>query len=109
MSDRQARRLILYLLTILLGCLVAGGGVAQTMLANGQPIEPGPIIAAMLGVLLTGLSGTVIPALKTSAEEEDDGGPIDVNTLLVDIDNLTPVERGELIYQLEQRSRLGRG
>lgn len=108
MSDRQARRLILYLLTILLGCLVAGGGVAQTSLTNGQPLEPGPIIAAVLGVLMTGLSGTVIPSLKTSAEEEDDG-PVDVDTLLADIDDLTPMDRAELIYRLEQRNRAGRG
>ena len=108
MSDRQARRLILYLLTILIGCLVAGGGVAQTSLANGQPLEPGPIIAAVLGVLMTGLSGTVIPALKTSAEEEDDG-PVDVDTLLADIDALTPLERQELIFRLEGRGRMGRG
>ncbi len=107
MSDRQTRRLILYLLTIVIGCLVAGGGVAQTMLANGQPVEPGPILAAVLGVLMTGLSGTVIPALKTSAEEED--APLDVDTLLADIDNLTRDERAELIYRLEARGGGRRG
>lgn len=108
MSDRQVRRLLLYLLTILIGMMVAGGGVAQTMLANGQQLEAGPILAAVLGVLMTGLSGTVIPALKTSAEEEDTG-PLDVDTLLADINDLTPLERQELIYRLEQRGRLGRG
>lgn len=108
MSDRQARRLTLYLLTILIGCLVAGGGVAQTMLANGQPVESGPILAAVLGVLMTGLSGTVIPALKTSAEEEDDG-PLDVDTLLADIDALPPLARRELIFRLEERGKMERG
>lgn len=107
MSDRQTRRLILYLLTILIGMVVAGGGVAQTMLANGQPVEPGPILAAVLGVLMTGLTGTVIPALKTSAEEDEPDAP-DVDSLLADIDNLTSLERQELVYRLEQRGR-GRG
>jgi len=108
MSDRQARRLILYLLTILIGMLVAGGGVMQTMLANGQALEPAPILAAVLGVLMTGLSGTVIPALKTSAEEEEPPDP-DVDSLLADIDNLTRDERAELIYRLEARGGGRRG
>lgn len=107
MSDRQARRLILYLLTILIGMVVAGGGVMQTMLANGQPIEAAPILAAVLGVLITGLSGTVLPALKTSAEEDDDGR-LDVDTLLADIDSLTLEERSELIYRLEARAKVRR-
>lgn len=107
MSDRQARRLILYLLTILIGMVVAGGGVMQTMLANGQQIEAAPILAAVLGVLITGLSGTVLPALKTSAEEDDDGR-LDVDTLLADIDSLTLEERTELIYRLEARAKVRR-
>lgn len=107
MSDRQARRLILYLLTILIGMVVAGGGVMQTMLANGQQIEAAPILAAVLGVLITGLSGTVLPALKTSAEEDDDGR-LDVDTLLADIDSLTLEERSELIYRLEARAKVRR-
>lgn len=108
MSDRQARRLILYLLTILIGMVVAGGGVMQTMLANGQQIEAAPILAAVLGVLMTGLSGTVIPALKTSAEEDAEPLDPDVDSLLADIDNLTRDERDELIQRLEWRAR-GRG
>lgn len=110
MSDRQMRRLILYLLTIIIGMAVAGGGVMQAQLANGQPIEAAPILAAVLGVLITGLSGTVLPALRTSAEEEDDDGRLDVDTLLADIDSLTLEERTELIYRLEARGRTrGRG
>lgn len=108
MSDRQARRLILYLLTIIVGMAVAGGGVMQAQLANGQPIEAAPILAAVLGVLITGLSGTVIPALKTSAEEQDLPAP-DVDSLLADIDNLTALERAELIYRLEARAKARRG
>lgn len=107
MSDRQARRLILYLLTILIGMVVAGGGVMQAQLADGQPLEAGPILAAVLGVLITGLTGTIIPALKTSAEEDEPMDP-DVDSLLADIDNLTRDERAELIARLEWRAR-GKG
>lgn len=69
MSAEQLRRLNLYLLAIAIGAIVSGGGVLQHQLATTGVIDTAPILAAMLGALITGLTTSVLPALKMSAEQ----------------------------------------
>jgi hypothetical protein len=77
MSDEQLRRLNLYLLAIAVGAIVAGGGVLQHQLTTTGEIDAAPILAAMLGALITGLSTSVLPALKMSAEQAALPAPAD--------------------------------
>lgn len=69
MTAEQLRRLNLYMLAIAIGAIVSGGGVLQHQLATTGVIDTAPIMAAMLGALITGLTTSVLPALKASAEE----------------------------------------
>ncbi len=70
MTTEQLRRLNLYMLAIAIGAIVSGGGVLQHQLATTGVIDTAPIMAAMLGALITGLTTSVLPALKASAEQE---------------------------------------
>lgn len=69
MTAEQLRRLNLYMLAIAIGAIVSGGGVLQHQLATIGVIDTAPIMAAMLGALITGLTTSVLPALKASAEQ----------------------------------------
>lgn len=69
MTSSQLRVLNLYLIIIIVGALVGGGGVAQIQLATGQQIDWPPILAATLGALITGLSTMVLPSLRAALAE----------------------------------------
>lgn len=79
MTSEQLRVLNLYLIIIVVGAVIGGGGVAQSQLAAGQPIDWAPILAATLGPILTGISGMVLPSLKAAVQvapaPEADLGP----------------------------------
>lgn len=78
MTSEQLRVLNLYLIIIVVGAVIGGGGVAQTQLAAGQQIDWPPILAATLGALITGLSTMVLPSLRAAVAEpspEADLGP----------------------------------
>lgn len=78
MTSSQLHVLNLYLIIIIVGALVGGGGVAQTQLAAGQEIDWPPILAATLGALITGLSTMVLPSLRAAvavSSPETDLGP----------------------------------
>lgn len=68
MTAEQLRRLNLYMLAIAIGAIVSGGGVLQHQLATTGEFDAAPIMAAMLGALITGLTTSVLPALKASAD-----------------------------------------
>jgi cation transporter-like permease len=60
-----------YGLAILIGALVAGGGVLQAQLMAGQVVDWTPVLVAILGVLLTGCTTTLLPALNGAGVDPD--------------------------------------
>lgn len=103
MSAEQLRRLNLYMLAIAIGAIVAGGGVLQNQLATTGEFNPTPVLAAMLGALITGLTTSVLPALKQSVEQP---AGTEVDQLIDRLEALPKEDRDELTTRMEWRARL---
>lgn len=103
MTNDQLRRLNLYLIAIAVGAIVAGGGVLQNQLATTGVFNPTPVLAAMLGALITGLTSSVLPSLKESIDQPQGA---DIDTLIDRLEALPKEDREELSARLEWRAKL---
>jgi hypothetical protein len=81
-TDPMTRTIILYVLSILAGAIAAGLGVLATQLTGTDPINWRPVLAAMIGALVTGLAASrlskpedTVLAAQGDALKESTGTP----------------------------------